>query len=83
MVTNVLEEHVISIFRAEVYKTLHCHNQIPKSEFMIKLYDVMDWINGAQFFARELTSVCVRYYIQNSFRAQPSTYYIFMFGLKK
>ena len=59
MVTNVLKEPAISIFRAEVYKTLHCHNQIPKSEFMIKLYDAMDWINGAQFLAREMT-VCLR-----------------------
>lgn len=59
MVTNVLEEPAISIFRAEVYKTLHFHNQISKSEFIITLYDAMDWINGAQFLARGMTFVCL------------------------
>jgi len=59
VVTNILEEPAISILRAEVYKTLHCHNQISKSEFIIKLYDAMDWINGALFLARGMTFVCL------------------------
>jgi hypothetical protein len=39
----------------------------PISESMIKLYEAIDWINGAQYLAREMTFACLFHYIQNSF----------------